>query len=259
MHNKELEKIAKSVRKRIFQFTTKTGWGHLASSLSCVDILASLYYDEKTIFDHKKDILIFSKTHASPAIYPILVDLGYVPETELEKYCTPEGVFRMHADGNIPGCHFVGGSLGNGIGYAAGLAHGYGKERKIFVVLGDGELYEGSIWESLMFIAHHRMNNLCIIVDRNGLSILGETEKWLKLEPLEEKFTSFGFDVCSVNGHDFDELRKVFSINSHDKPLVVIARTIKGKGVSYMEGVWQYHTIIPKEEDLIKTGLKELS
>lgn len=258
MKNPELEKKAKSVRKRIFRFTTKTGWGHLASSLSCVDILVSLYFDEKTLFDHKKDILIFSKTHASPAIYPILVDLGYVSETELEKYCTPDGVFRMHADGSIPGCHFVGGSLGNGIGYAAGLAYAWA-EKRVVVVLGDAELYEGSIWESLMFIAHHRLNNLSVIVDRNGLGILGETEKLLKLEPLPEKFTSFGFEVHSVSGHDFDGMRNIFSRDPKEKPLAVIAGTVKGKGVSYMEGVWQYHTIIPKEEDLIEKGFKELS
>lgn len=259
MNNQELERIAKSVRKRIFQFTTKSGWGHLASSLSCVDILTSLYYDEKTIFNHKKDILIFSKTHGSPAVYPVLVDLGYVDAAELEKYCTPEGIFRMHADRTIPGFDFVGGSLGNGLGYAAGLTYGYGKGKKIFALLGDAELYEGSIWESLMFIAHHKMNNLHIVVDRNGLGILGKTEELLKLEPLEDKFKSFGFEVHSVDGHDFEALRRAFSVNSNDKPQVVIANTIKGKGVSYMEGVWEYHTIIPKEKNLIETGLEELS
>lgn len=257
MNDRELEKTAKSVRKRIFQFTTKSGWGHLASSLSCVDILASLYYDAKTIFDHKKDILIFGKSHGSPAVYPILVDVGYVAEAELEKYCTPEGLFRMHADGTIPGCHFVGGSLGNGIGYAAGLA--YKSDKNIFVLLGDAELYEGSIWESLMFISHHKLNNLHIVVDRNGLGILGKTEELLKLEPLEEKFRSFGFETRSVDGHSFAELREAFSVQSRDKPQVVIAKTIKGKGVSYMEDVWEYHTIIPKEKDLIELGLEELS
>lgn len=257
MNDTELERTAKSVRKRIFQFTTKTGFGHLASSLSCVDILTSLYYDEKTIFKHKKDILIFSKTHGSPAIYPVLVDFGYVKEAELEKYSTPQGILRMHADGSIPGCYYVGGSLGNGLGYAAGLA--YKSDKKVFVLLGDAELYEGSIWESLMFIAHHQMNNLYIVVDRNGLGILGKTEELLKLEPLADKFKSFGFEVHTVNGHDFGELREVFSITNNKKPLAVIANTVKGKGVSYMEGIWQYHTIIPKEKELLDIGIRELS
>ena len=257
MNNKELEKVAKSVRKRLFQFTTKSGFGHLASSLSCVDILTSLYYDEKTLFNHKKDILIFSKTHGSPVVYPVLVDFGYIKEEELEKYSTPEGILRMHADGSIPGCHYVGGSLGNGLGYAAGLAHK--SDNRVYVLLGDAELYEGSIWESLMFIAHHQMNNLHVIVDRNGLGILGKTEELLKLEPLADKFKSFGFEVYTVDGHDFEELRKVFSVTDHKKPIAVIANTIKGKGVSYMEGIWQYHTIIPKEKELLDIGLKELS
>lgn len=257
MTNTELKRTAKSIRKRIFQFTTKSGFGHLASSLSCVDILTSLYYDEKTVFDHKEDVLIFSKTHGSPAIYPTLVDFGYIKEAELEKYSTPEGILRMHADNSIPGCCYVGGSLGNGLGYGAGLA--YKSDKKVFVLLGDAELYEGSIWESLMFIAHNKINNLHIVVDRNGLGILGKTEELLKLEPLADKFKSFGFDVHTIDGHNFEELRNVFSITDNEKPVAVIANTIKGKGVSYMEGIWQYHTIIPKEKELLDVGIKELS
>lgn len=256
METKELEQRAKSVRKRIFQFKTKTGAGHLASCLSCVDIVASLYYDEKTRFDHKKDVLVFGKGHGSPSVYPILADLGYFDPAELEKYCTPEGILRLHADSTIPGCPYVGGSLGNALGYAAGLA--YKSDHDVYVVLGDAELYEGAIWESLMFIAHHQISNLHIIVDRNQLGILGATEELLKLEPLDAKFKSFGFAVHTINGHDFDELRDIFAKKSA-VPEVIIANTIKGKGVSYMEGVWQYHTIIPKEKDLINTGIEELS
>ena len=126
-NNLKLEKIAKSVRRRIFKFKTDAGTGHLASCLSPVDILVSLYYDKNTVFDHKKDIIIFGKGHGSPTLYPILVDLGYVEEEELSKYCTPEGILKLHADASIPGCHFIGGSLGNGVGYAAGIAYGTGK------------------------------------------------------------------------------------------------------------------------------------
>lgn len=256
MDNKELEQKAKSVRKRLFAFKTRTGAGHLASCLSCVDIVASLYYDEKTLFDHKKDVVIFGKGHGSPSVYPILADLGYFDPAELDKYCTPEGILRLHADSSIPGCPYVGGSLGNALGYAAGIA--YKNDKQVYIVLGDAELYEGAIWESLMFIAHHNINNLHIIVDRNGLGILGATEELLKLDPLDEKFKSFGFAVTTIDGHNFDALRNAFS-QKCDKPEVIIANTIKGKGVSYMEGVWQYHTIIPKEKDLINQGLEELS
>lgn len=251
-----LEEKAKSVRKKIFEFKTRAKAGHLASCLSCVDFLVSLYYDEDTLFDHNEDIMLFSKAHGSPAVYPILSDLEYFPEDELDKYCTPEGILKLHSDSNIPGCHFVGGSLGNGIGYAAGLAYGTGKE--VYVVLGDAEIYEGSVWETLMFVAHHNINNLHIIVDRNGMGILGKTEELLALEPLDKKFESFGFEVCTIDGHDYSELKNVFG-KKCDKPRVVIANTIKGKGVSYMEDEWRYHTIIPKEDELVQKGLEELS
>ena len=256
MSNKILKDKAKSVRKRIFNFKTKSGIGHLASCLSNVDILVSLYCDEKTTFNHEEDIMIFSKAHGSPAVYPILSVLGYFPKDELEKYCTPEGILRLHSDWTIPGCYHVGGSLGNNIGYACGLA--YDSDKNVYVMLGDAELYEGSVWETLMFISHNNLNNIKLIVDRNQLGILGNTEELLKLNPLEDKFKSFGFDVVSVDGHDFDKMRTVFA-QTNNKPQVIIANTIKGKGVSYMEGVWQYHTIIPKKDEDIKTGLEELS
>lgn len=251
-----LETIAKSVRRRIFEFKTRTGKGHLASCLSLVDLLVSMYYDDDTNFNYQEDIVIYSKGHGSPAVYPILADLGYIENDELEKYCQPEGKLRLHADQSIPGCHFVGGSLGNGIGYAAGLAYGTGKN--VYAILGDAELYEGSVWETLIFVAHHKINNLYMIVDRNKMGILGKTEELLKLEPLKEKFESFGLEVHEVDGHDFVELRKVLSIKS-DNPKMIIADTIKGKGVSYMEDVWQYHTIIPKEKELLETAMEELN
>lgn len=257
MTNSELASKAKSTRKEIFKFKTRTGNGHLASCLCTVDVAISLYYDPKTPFDHTKDILIFSKAHGSPVVYPILADLGYYSTDELDKYCTPEGILRLHSDQSIPGCHFVGGSLGNGIGYAAGLAFA-DRNKNIYVVLGDAELYEGDVWETMMFINHHNLTNIKLIVDRNQLGILGATEELLKLEPLADKFTAFGFDTNVVDGHDFDALREVFNKTSN-KPIAIIANTIKGKGVSYMEGKYEYHTIIPKSEEDINTGLTELS
>jgi len=255
MTNSELEKIAKSVRKAIFTFKTMDGIGHLHSSLSPVDILVSLFYDKKTKFNHEEDLVIFGKAHGSPSIYPILADFGYFPKDELEKYCRPEGILRLHSDSSIPGCHFVGGSLGNGIGYASGVALA-NRDKNIYLIMGDAELYEGSVWESLMFINHHNLKNLRIIVDRNGLGTIGDTEKMLKLNPLDDKFKSFVGEAECIDGHDYTELRRVFSA---DSPQVVIANTIKGKGVSYMEGKWKYHTIVPKGEELIKQGLEDLS
>ena len=255
MKNRELEKIAKSIRKQIFEFKTSSGQGHLASSLSLVDILVSLFYDDETDFNHEKDIVIFSKAHGSPAIYPILADFDYFPKDELEKYCRVGGILRLHSDWTIPGCYHIGGSLGNGLGYASGLAYA-NRNKNIYVILGDAELYEGSIWESLMFISHNKLSNLKIIVDRNGLGILGKTEELLKLESLVDKFKSFVGSGKQINGHNYDELRDVFSRNTSQ---VVIAKTIKGKGVSYMEDKWLYHVIIPSSEEDIKIGLEELS
>lgn len=257
MSNRLLEDKAKSARKSIFEFKTRTGNGHLASCLCTVDILVSLFYDDQTPFIPLKDKILFSKAHGSPAIYPILADFGFFPQDELSKYCQPEGILRLHSDQSIPGCHFVGGSLGNGIGYAAGRAYVDATSRW-YVVLGDAELYEGSVWETLLFITHHNISNITLIIDRNMMGILGKTEELLKLEPLQDKFTAFGFDTLNVDGHNFDSLREAFNHKS-ERPIAIIANTIKGKGVSYMEGKYEYHTIIPKDKTQIAQGLQELS
>lgn len=255
--NEVLKEKAKYVRREIFKFKTSSGVGHLASSLSCVDIITSLYYDDKIEFDSKNDYLIFSKAHGSPSVYPILADLGFYDKEELNKYCRPGGILRLHSDGSIPGCHFVGGSLGNGIGFAAGIAKAQ-NNKKVFVILGDAELYEGSVWETMIFIAHHKLNNVTLIVDRNKYGILGATEDLLKLEPLSKKFEAFGFETYEIDGHDFDSLRDAF-VSTSDRPKAIIANTIKGKGVSYMEDKYEYHTIIPKKPEDIQKGLEDLS
>jgi len=253
----ELIKEAKWTRLQIFKFKTNSGFGHLASCLSSVEILVSLYLDKATFFDIEHDRIIFGKGHGSPAVYPILSKLGYFPEDELEKYCKPDGILRLHSDFSIPGCFYVGGSLGNGIGFAAGLA--IARPWQNFVVLlGDAELYEGSVWESLLFINHHNLKNVLIIVDRNKFGILGNTEETVKLNPLNAKFEAFGYEVVEVDGHDLSQLRNVLS-NKPVKPKVIIANTIKGKGVSYMEDKYEYHTIIPSSTEDIKKGISELS
>jgi transketolase len=256
MNNTELQRKAKEFRKQIFKFKTSSGVGHLATCLSTVDVLTSVFYSDTTIFNKNKDKILFSKAHGSPALYPILADLGYITKEELDVYGTNKGRLTMHSDYTIPLCHFVGGSLGNGIGHAAGLA--YKNDINIFVVLGDGELYEGSVWETLMFISHHNIHNIKLIVDRNNLCILGNTEEIIKLNPLDKKFEAFGFKVKTIDGHNYDQLNEAFSYMSNT-PEVIITNTIKGKGVSYMENKWEYHTIIPKTKELIDKGLEELS
>lgn len=255
--NSFLIEKAKHTRKEVIRMKTGSGSGHLASSLSLVDALVSLYYDENTVFDHTNCRIIFGKAHGGPAVYPILADLGYFAFSELEKYCTPDGILRLHPDQSIPGCEFVGGSLGNAIGFAAGLAWS-DRKKMILTILGDAELYEGSVWESLLFIAHNKLSNLLIVVDRNGLGILGATEVLLKLEPLSEKFLSFGFEVLIADGHDFDSLREVFSATP-TKTTVIILNTIKSKGVAFMEGKAEFHTIIPKDKNVIQQMLEDLN
>jgi transketolase len=252
----DLQSKANSVRREIIKFKTDTGNGHLASSLSIVDVLVSLYYDENTWFNHNEDQIVWGKAHGGPAVYPILSDLGYFPYSELEKYCRPNGILRLHPDGSIPGCSFVGGSLGNGIGYAAGLAFA-SPEKRFIVILGDAELYEGSVWESLILINHFNLKNLFVVVDRNGLGILGATEDLLKLEPLDAKFKSFGFDVVVQDGHDYEKLGKVFG-TPPTTPTVFIAETIKSKGVQFMEGKAMYHTIIPRDAAVVEQMMDEL-
>jgi transketolase len=255
--NDFLLKKAKKTRLEVFKFKTSSGTGHLASSLSCVDIVTSLYYDDAVEFNMHEDYLIFSKAHGSPAVYPILADFDFFDKSELDKYCQPGGILKLHSDSSIPGCHFVGGSLGNGIGYAAGIALA-NRNKKVFVILGDAELYEGSVWETMIFIAHHNLTNIVLVVDRNKYGILGATEEMLKLESLYDKFEAFGFATLEIDGHNFDELRDSLSHKSN-KPVAIIAKTIKGKGVSYMEDKYEYHTIIPKSISDIEQGIKELS
>ena len=253
---KSLQDKAKYVRQELFKFKTDSKVGHLATCLSTVDVLVSLYYDEAAVFDPNKDEIIFSKGHGAPAVYPILADLGYIDKAELAKYGRKGGMLRMHCDASIPQCQFIGGSLGNGIGYAAG--RGFEQGNDTYVVLGDGELYEGSVWETLMFIAHHNLYSQRLIIDRNELCILGNTEEIIRLEPLAEKFKAFGFDVAEIDGHDFEQMREVFS-KKPSRPQVIIANTVKGKGVSYMEGKWEYHTIIPKDPEQIRIGKEDLA
>lgn len=250
-----LEQFAKKIRYEIFKFKTHSGYGHLASCLSIVEILTSIYLDKENSFDIAHDRIIFSKGHGSPAVYPILSGLGIIEENDLAKYCQMGGILRLHADYSIPGCTYVGGSLGNGIGFGAGLAIARPWQH-FFIILGDAELYEGSVWESLLFINHHNLKNISLIIDRNKFGILGDTEKMIKLEPLEDKFKSFGFQVMRIDGHNFSELRDFMT--QKDKK-VLIADTVKGKGVSYMEGKYEFHTIIPSKKEDIELGLKELS
>jgi len=251
-----LEEISKYVRREVIKFKTASGHGHLASTLSVVDILVALYFGTPRYFNPQNDILVFGKAHGGPAIYPILSRLGFIDESELSKYCLPNGILRLHPDQSIPGCDFVGGSLGNALGYAAGRAFSE-RDRQFVVILGDAELYEGSIWEALLFISHNKLNNLLMIVDRNGLGTIGFTEELLALEPINQKFSTFGISAITVDGHNFRDLTSAYS-SSRSQPTCIIANTIKARGVSFMEGKPEYHTKYPTDSNTVEMMLKGL-
>jgi len=235
--------------------------GHIPSCYSCAEIMVALYYGgvakvtEGQPDDPERDRIIVSKGHAAMVQYPILADLDFFPKAELERFTEPGGLLGMYADFRIPGIEGISGSLGHGIGMGAGFAMAArqdGQDYRSFVILGDGECYEGSIWESAMFAAHRKLENLVAIVDRNQLCILGKTEDLLELGDMEEKWRSFGWEAVTIDGHSFDEIMPAFDRigNTDGKPLAIIANTVKGKGNSFMEGRSEWHNRMPSDEQI---------
>ena len=256
------------LRKEIFEMVVSVNQGHIASALSQCEILISLFYGG--ILNYKigsptwedRDRLIISKGHSAMGVYPILSDIGYFEKSELKKYGTPEGILRIYGDKSIPGIDSTSGSLAQAPGIACGIgvaAKADNKNINTFIILSDGEHYEGSLWESALFASHNKLDNLIFVVDRNKQIILGKSEDCLSLEPLNEKWKSFGWNVYEVNGHDYSEL--LVSLNQckvrNGKPSVIIANTIKGKGISFMEDVTRWHNTMPNQEQ-IKIARKDL-
>lgn len=255
----ELKTKAAWVRGQILKMIVSAGRGHIGGAFSCADILVALYYSGALRLRASsprwqgRDRFILSKGHSATALYAILADLGFFSLSQLDKY-QQEGLLAGHPHKRIPGVEADTGSLGHGLGIGAGLALSAKMDKKDFlavVLLGDGECCEGSVWEAAMFAAHHRLGNLTAIIDRNGLCSTDFLKHCLKVDPLEDKWRGFGWDVQVVDGHSFDELLAVFS-NLHSrasvKPLAIIADTIKGKGVSFMEGDPEWHHSVPKGE-----------
>jgi len=253
-----LLKKAFQIRKMVLQMCIEAGTGHLTSSLSCIDILVALYYGGLLKFSPKnpewkaRDRFILSKGQASPALYAILADLGYFDKKELGLFAQKNGKFGVHLQYDVPGAEITSGSLGQGFGIAAGIALGVKMDKKpcsIFTLLGDGECYEGSIWEAAMFAGHNRLNNLTAIIDRNYMCVTDFTERMLKLEPLEDKWRSFGWDVCRINGHEFKDLIPALSrmrSEKNDKPVAIIADTVKGQGIKHISNLPLWHGMAPK-------------
>ncbi len=265
--NAKLQEKAKRVRQEVLEMCARAGEGRIASAFSCTELLVALFYGGILRFDVKdlawegRDRFIMSKSPGAVGLYPILSDLHFFPEAELEKYCQDcslLGPYGGNVPGDIPGIEAVWGSLGHGLGVGAGLALAAkmdGKEYLTVVMLGDGECYEGAIWEAAMFAGHWKLDNLIAVVDRNGICTIDFTENCLRLDPFEDKWQAFGWDVITIDGHSFNEIFAAFEgfrNRKSPRPLVIIANTVKGKGISLLEDNPMGHVIIPSAEQLEK-------
>lgn len=265
----ELKQKSKELRENVVRMTTKAGTGHVTSSFSCVEIMTALYYGDLLRYKSDKpqweerDYFILSKGHANPVFYCILADLGFFHKEELDNFCQSEGKIGVLLRGDIPGAEITSGSLGCGLGIAAGIAQGLkidNKRNKVVCMLGDAECREGAIWEAAMFIGYNRLNNMTVIVDRNNLGATHFVEEEAGIEPIDDKWRAFGFDVRRINGHSFDDIFMAFNDFHNyqsDKPLAIIADTVKGKGISFIENQPFMHGVAVSQSDL-ERGITEI-
>jgi transketolase len=257
MKNNNNKEIAKEIRKKILKLSYTAKSSHVGSSLSIVDILLVLY----KFFIKKNNAFVLSKGHACLASSCILQKFGYISNKILNSYGNNNTILLAHVSHKVPGVEFSTGSLGHGLPYAVGraLAEKVNKKNnKIYVLISDGELNEGTTWESLLFASFHKLDNLIVIIDYNKIQSLDFTKNVLKLEPLKEKFKSFNCNIKNINGHDFNQIYKSLLVSKNGKPTVIIANTIKGKGVKYMEGkiLWHYKSPSTQELDIAINELK---
>lgn len=262
----EIREICKEIRQDIFLTVCKNKAGHLVSSLSSVELLAALYfggslhYESNNPLFENRDRFVMSKGHSALAFYYILAKAGYYPKENVNTFCKEGTIFGgLATAGKIPGIEATTGSLGHGLAYASGVALAgrmKKKEYRVFCMIGDGELQEGEIWESSMFAAHHKLNNLTVIIDNNGIQATGFGKNIMDTSPLAEKWNAFGFDIIEVNGHDVQDLIQAYE-HEGSKPSVVIANTVKGKGLSFAEGQENWHYKMPTSEQ-VKQGCADL-
>ena len=256
---RELEKKAISVRQEIIKMTSNAGSGHLGGSLSCVDILVALYFhhlkhNPQNPSWSERDRFVLSKGHAAPAFYATLALSGYFPKEELSTLRNINSRLQGHPDNRkTPGVEVSTGSLGQGLSVAVGMTLGLklaDKNNHVYALVGDGELNEGQIWEAAMFANHYKMVNITALVDRNHGQNDGREEDVMSMEPLAAKWTAFGWNVFGIDGHSIKDLLDVLdkSMENRKKPIVIIAETVKGKGILLVEGNDDYHAkCLPKE------------
>ena len=263
-----LKRIAIEVRKGIIEEVYNAKSGHPGGSLSCADILTVLYFNQMNIepekpHDPNRDRFVLSKGHASPALYSVLAEKGYFDKELLQTFRKIGSNLQGHPDmRKVEGVDMTTGSLGQGISAAVGMALASKMDRagcKVYCLLGDGELEEGQVWEALTAASKNNLDNLCVIVDNNNLQIDGEIDKVGGMNNLTEKFMSFGFNVINIDGHNIDSIIDAFATAKQTKgrPTAIIAKTIKGKGVSFMENQASWHGKAPSEEEFIR-AMEEL-
>ena len=270
--NKETKKMLSSyavkIRMGIIESTHGAKAGHPGGSLSAADLFAYLYFremnvDPKNSKSPERDRFVLSKGHCAPGLYSALAYKGFFPVEDLPTLRHIDSYLQGHPNMNtVPGIDMSTGSLGQGISAAAGMAKGakyIGNDKiRVYTLLGDGEIEEGQVWEAMMFANQYKLDNFCVIIDCNGLQIDGACEDVMSAEPVDEKLKAFGFDVITVDGNDFDELEKAFdAFHASKKPFAIVMKTVKGKGVSYMENQVDWHGKAPNDEEY-KIAMDEL-
>lgn len=267
MSDREIKELAKNIRLDSIEMVNRANASHVAGALSIADVLAVLYgrvmrYRPNEPEWEDRDRLIFSKGHCCVAVYSVLARTGFYSLDELSRFGKEGSDFICHVSTCIPGVEMSTGSLGHGLPFAAGMALAAkrkGRTHSVYCIVGDGEMDEGSNWEALAFAAHNGLDNLCLIVDCNKMQALGTTSEVLNLSPLKEKLQSFNWHVEEIDGHDYGAITNALSSarNTENRPTVIIAHTIKGKGVSFMENTLKWHYSAPKDE-LFEIAIKEL-
>ncbi len=256
---KALSLHAANVRKMALEAVYSAGAGHPGGSLSAADILTYLYMEEMNVNPDEpkaadRDRFVLSKGHCSPALYGVLAERGFIPKDDIKTFRHADSYLQGHPDmKGVPGVDMSTGSLGQGISAACGMAKAAklnGKDYRVYTMLGDGECEEGQVWEAAMFAAHYKLNNLIAFLDFNGLQIDGDITKVMNPTPFDKKFEAFGWNVIRINAHDFNLIEAAVkeAKSVEDKPTLILADSIKGKGVSFMENKAEWHGAAPNKE-----------
>jgi len=264
----QIQQFAKDIRKAIIEQVYNAQSGHPGGALSVADIIATLYCSELNIDVNnpnweERDRVVISKGHCTPAIYGALALKGFFDKKELNNFRKIDGKLQGHPDMNkVPGIDMTTGSLGQGLSVANGMALAGkldNKNYRVYTILGDGEIEEGQIWEAAMAANKYKLDNLCVIIDNNNLQIDGTIEEVMSSYPIDEKFKTFGFEVINIDGHSIEQIKEAFyqAKTVKNKPSCIVAKTIKGKGISFMENQVGWHGKAPNEEQY-KLALEEL-